>query len=147
MKKILLSVVLISTIANADILRVNERDIVLDTQTKLMWQDDIKVKTVKKTWEDSKKYCQNLKFAGFNDWRLPTETELLSITTRTKENPTIKNEFKYVADDLYWSSSENPYNYASVWGVIFIDGFGNTGVGSQGSREMPSYIRCVRNNK
>ncbi len=48
--------------------RDNSKEIVTDSVTGLMWQDDSSAKSVKKDWEDAKAYCQNLTHGGYNDW-------------------------------------------------------------------------------
>ena len=49
------------------------------------------------TYTEAVKYCENLNFAGFDDWRLPTANELLSITDDTRVKPAINKAFKNVA--------------------------------------------------
>jgi hypothetical protein len=115
-----------------------------DKDTNLMWQDDASVETTKKNWNDAIKHCRNLTLAGYSDWRLPNIDELLSITDDTKHDPAIKNGFKNVTADGYWSSS--PYvsfalKYA--WFVDFKYGYSNWT-----STFYSSYlVRCVRDSK
>jgi len=40
----------------------------------LMWQKNQKIST--EVWVDAKKYCDNLNWGGYTDWRLPTIDEL-----------------------------------------------------------------------
>lgn len=49
-----------------------KEDVVLDSFTKLMWQRG----NGRGGWEFSKIYCDNLMLGGFDDWRMPTVTEL-----------------------------------------------------------------------
>ena len=46
------------------------------------------------TYDEAVEYCKNLTFAGFDDWRLPTINELLSITDDTRFEPAINEAFK-----------------------------------------------------
>jgi len=70
--------------------------IVVDKNTNLMWQDNIDTEYVKKTWEDAKQYCEDLELDGYDDWFLPTVEQLLTITDKSKFNPSIKKEFNHV---------------------------------------------------
>jgi hypothetical protein len=36
------------------------------------------------TWKNAVNYCQNLELDGYSDWRLPSKTELESLTTKNK---------------------------------------------------------------
>lgn len=121
--------------------RDHKKEIVYDPNTNLMWQDDKTSKTIKKNWQGAIKHCENLKFTGFNDWRLPTITELKSIVDYTKENQAIIDGFKNVTAGHYWSSSLHvsdstcawyvPFNYGDDYGVV---------------NSNPGLVRCVRDS-
>ena len=118
------------------------KDIYIDKDTNLMWQDDISVKTTNKNWDDAIKHCQNLTFAGYSDWRLPTIDELLSITDDTKYNPAIKTGFKNVTAGYYWSSSPSVSDSSGAWNVYF-----KNGDDSWIFKGFKFLVRCVRDSK
>ena len=113
---------------------------------KLMWQDG-DLSPHEMTHDEAVHYCENLNSAGFNDWRLPTIKELLSITDDTRFEPAINKAFKNVAyettDDRgerwYWSQTKSAGASSSVWVVNSNDGF-------VGWRDVSSrrFVRCVR---
>jgi hypothetical protein len=101
------------------------------------------------TYAEAVKYCENLNFAGYDDWRLPTINELLSITDDTKYNPAINKAFKNVAYKTndkgeksygwYWSSTKSAGDSSSAWFVNFRNGYDYwSGVSYR------SFVRCVR---
>lgn len=53
-----------------------ENEVVKDSATGLMWQKEI---IKRKTWDEGKSYCKDLTLAEFNDWRLPTISELRTL--------------------------------------------------------------------
>lgn len=127
------------------LIRDDAKEVVIDPKTQLMWQDDASVKSVNKNWQGARDYCAALRFAGYDDWRLPKRLELLSITDKSKEKPAIKAKFANVVSGSYWSSSP----YASfvdfvdfAWNVYF--GYGN---GHANSKSNEYYVRCVRDSK
>ena len=101
--KIAFGVLFISSLALADFTRNHSKEVVTDTKTNLMWQDDASVKTTKKTWSEAVSYCDNLSFAGFSDWRLPSKMELLGITDKKGEmlyDIPGKSNFKIVSAEV-----------------------------------------------
>ena len=57
--------------------------VVKGSSNNLMWYkddvEDITTAIQSVTFDDAKKYCENLNYAGFKDWRLPTIDELRTI--------------------------------------------------------------------
>ena len=114
-------------------------DMVRDSATGLVWQDNEAAKSVKKSWSGAKSYCRDLTLGGHSDWRLPTIKELQSIVDIRKYDPAIKNGFRNVASYLYWSSSVSVSDSSEAWSVFFDSGRTNSG-----TKSCKGYVRCVR---
>ena len=110
-------------------------------KTHLMWQDDESAKSVTKHWQGAIEYCQNLNFAGYSDWRVPSLEELRTIVDKNN-SPTIKSEFKNTASYLYWSSTPFADGSDYAW-VINFDGGGE----GNGDKSYGYNVRCVRDSK
>jgi hypothetical protein len=93
---------------------------------------------IKMTWDDAMKFSNG--FAGYNDWRLPTKEELITlvfcsdgeydadgscINYETVTNPTINSVYFPNTQSFYWSSSPDANGSSNAWFVYF--GFGNSG--------------------
>lgn len=77
------------------------------------------------TWQDAIQQAQNVNnkggFAGYKDWRLPSDEELRSIVEYQCTDPSINLiVFPKTPINGYWSSS--PYVRALAWGVSFREG-------------------------
>lgn len=115
-----------------------------------MWQDgDLPLHEM--AYDEAIHYCENLNFAGFDDWRLPTIKELLSITDHGMDSPTINKAFQNIAYKMsdrgekiygwYWSSTKKANNDPSAaWAVAFWFGASNL-YGVSNNRD---FVRCVR---
>ena len=144
--------------------RDDRLEVVKDDIYRLMWQDQKFMDSLATVfplsamgdkynnpmdYDEAVEYCKNLNFAGFDDWRLPTINELLSITDDTRFEPAINKAFKNVAYKTndkgeknygwYWSSTKSADDSSNAWVVGFWDGgsFWN-GVSFRG------FVRCVR---
>ncbi len=126
-----------SSFAFATLSRSN--NIVTDSKTKLMWQDDNDSQTQKIKWIKAIEYCKNLKLDKSNKWRLPSIVELLTIADKTIYSPALNPIFKNVTSSYYWSSSGYRNSTNTVWLVNF-----NHGGDIALSKYDPRYIRCVR---
>jgi hypothetical protein len=117
-------------------------DVVVDAQTCLMWQREVPAAAL--AWDDAAQYCDTLVLAGYDDWRLPTETELQTILDRSLPTPTINatafpNTPADQASSWYWSSTVHVRDASYYWIVDFFMGLtAPCGAGYQ------NYVRCVR---
>ena len=135
-------IVVDETLKFQQFLRDNSKEVVIDTKRKLMWQDNIDARSLKGSWEATINHCKNLNFAEFDDWRLPSRMELLSITDKTKANPAIQDGFQNVVSDSYWSSSPYVSGSSDAWGVFFSYGYDY-----YDGKSTSNYVRCVRDSK
>ena len=130
--------------------RDNRLEVVRDNIYKLMWQDG-DLPLYRMAYDEAIHYCENLNFAGFDDWRLPTIKELLSITDDSMGNPTINKAFQNIAYKMsdrgekmygtYLSSTKKAVNDPSAaWAVSFWYG-GSDLYGISNGRFL---VRCVR---
>jgi len=120
-----------------------EITIVKDPKTNLMWEDTPHVKETKITQPRAKVYCSELKAGGFEDWRLPTIQELLTIIDYSRISPALLKEFSYVDDEsFYWTQTTVADESDAFWGVNF-----KRGASSKASEYYDRYVRCVRDSK
>jgi hypothetical protein len=124
--------------------------IIIDNLTKLQWQDhsDNKDKTFK--WDDAVKYCNDLVYAGYSDYRLPSINELQSIVDYGKSAPSINSVFRSTSSSYYWSSTVKDTNtykdsegksYTGYPWVVYFN-YGNSG--NYSNKTDSYYVRCVR---
>lgn len=120
-----------------------ETTMLKDPTTNLIWEDTEHVEDVKVTHIQARAYCKRLTIGGFNDWRLPTLQELMSIIDYRRYDPAILRDFRYIdKDTLYWTSTRFARADDEFWGVNFKDG------GTDNAGEIyDRYVRCVRNAK
>jgi len=100
--------------------RDDTKNFVTDSVYKLMWQDGEEI--FKGDYDEVVKYCENLTFAGFEDWRLPTLNELISITDKSKFDPAINSALKNVRSDLYWSATKDAVSASNAWIAVLKNG-------------------------
>ena len=119
---------------------------VTDNVTGLMWQQTLATADGGVfQWPDAVTYCTQLSLAGHQDWRLPSEIELVSIIDRTAGdggsatiNPTYFPGTPFAA---FWASNLLASNNALAWIVGFVNG----GTNGQPIANLPNnYARCVR---
>lgn len=88
-----------------------------------------------------------VKYMGYDDWRVPSKNELLSLVTRKKSEISGVNNLSYFIKEplakntshTYWTSSSYTERNNSSWSVIF-----NYGIESNGSNSNSALVRCVR---
>lgn len=118
---------------------LNAGEMAEDGYTGLTWQDNLDVKENLVTYKKAYHYCKDLRLGGFEDWRVPTITELLTLVSYNKYKPAILGGFNFVEDNFYWSSTRSKKDSTKNWGVDFRDGASEPNGISYDRR-----VRCVR---
>lgn len=139
MKKTILISIIGATLLHAEYTRDDTLEVVTDSKTALIWQDNSEVTTKILTFDASQTYCNDLEFAGYDDWRVPSIRELLTTIDTSKYNPAMDSTFQNIGGPGYWSSTLNASTEGMAWQAYI--NYGRAFVNSKGS---DNYIRCVR---
>lgn len=95
---------------------------------------------LKEPWEYAKKFCDEMKYEGFEDWRLPNKDEAEQVFRDSKQTATFTN---FNTDNAkYWLSSEDPSDPDSAMTAYFEGGMVRYPYGNKKSTE--NFVRCVR---
>ena len=168
MKKSILISLITASLLQAEFIGNDNFNVVWDSSQNLLWQDDSYENIVYndttnyyhstpndklQEWQGAVDYCQNLNFAGFNDWVLPDKDTLNSIAisnsldnilpilrTLSIESAFINNTLK--GDANFWSSISNNSSATEAWNVGF-----TYGKIYSGNKDNSYYVRCVREVK
>jgi hypothetical protein len=115
-------------------------DLVVDLLTGLTWQ--VAVDPAERAWQEAKDFCDCSTLGGFDDWRLPTRIELVSIVDFTRATPAIDGAaFPATPSDYFWSASPVAGAASAAWYVYFLDG--NT---HSAGLDTPHRVRCMRSS-
>lgn len=111
---------------------------VTDNVTGLMW--DRYPYGTKQTQADNAAYCEALGLDGYNDWRMPSIWELVSIVTMSRAEPSWNSIFNgSFLDAGYLTQTANVNDANRHWGVNFRYWFSDNDADSK-----IGYMRCVR---
>ena len=119
-----------------EIEKIEEEEIVSDSATELIWQ---KSYATDKNWPEALSYCENLKYAGYSDWRLPNKNELSSLVKYGEHNPA--SDFQNMPTNTFWTSTTTAEIKDSAWSIDFYSGY----VATTENKSTTNYVRCVRN--
>ena len=121
-----------------------EEPLIINRNTGLMWQKNISEENY--TWDEADSHCEDLVYAGYDDWRLPSVNEMMSII--------VSNKYQYDYNMIFFrffKELEQNYNHVDVtfWtsDKAFAVSFHENTI-RKGS--APGYIRtaiCVRGEK
>jgi len=108
----------------------------------LIWTKDAQQIPEQMNWYEGVEACNDLDFAGYDDWRLPNIKELLSLIDYSQDAPalTAGHPFTNVQSAHYWSSTMSAGG-GTVWSVYLGGGVGTFGT------SHPSYVWPVRGGK
>ncbi len=127
------------------LIRDDNRNLVLDKKHGLMWYDKADIFNSQEEWGDAVIHCNDFKYNGFDDWRLPNINELYSISDKNRVTPAINDAFKHTTPTEYtggtidfWSSTDL-FASSDKFQIDFQDGSDSfKPVGTQ------NYVRCIR---
>ncbi len=153
-------------VTNRRFIRDDIANIIRDTNTSLIWQDNQEVGTITKMWVTDDKYpvttdtvyqlddtsgdtattyCTDLTLGDISNWRLPTKDELSSLIVST-QTPKIDKAFLYMAEtqNNFWTSSETSEETIGLSNDI-IDAITFDGLENYifASKNLKLKIRCV----
>jgi hypothetical protein len=115
---------------------------VQDKNNQLIWQKDIQNQVL--TWPEAQAYCKSLGLGGYDDWRLPTISELESLVDK-RHRPTINPLFGALPDSTIYP----PYFWSSTLGsndsneALFLN-FKNGQAAQINKEKGYGFARCVR---
>ena len=122
---------------------------VIDHRTGVMWQ---KSGSERLTYEKAQEYVKELnrqKFAGYDDWRLPTIPELMSLIVMEPEEQASLLYINPIFDAKQfrcWSADRLPAGEGSSSGAAWFVSFSDEMVGWD-SLVNRHYVRCVRSRQ
>jgi len=111
--------------------------VVNDSATGLMWQKEY---VTDKTWQQALKYCEDLSYAGYTNWRLPNKNEATSLLNYNKSAAPY-SDFPEMPSNYFWSSTTHVSYTPQAWYVDF-HYYGRV-VNNNKTWDSPS-VRCVR---
>ena len=128
---------------SSDFVASSDGKTVTDNRTGLMWQKEY---ATDKTWKLALKYCEDLTYAGYSDWRLPNKNELASLVNYEK-SASPYSYFQNMPSTYFWSSSTLVGWTSYAWYVNF--GSGNVDFYINNDEDLKNkqkkyYVRCVR---
>jgi hypothetical protein len=116
-------------------------DVVIDRTTGLMWQQALSSQRM--AYEMAMDWIKSLNhrsFAGFNDWRLPTLAEGLTLMERAPNNDGLYIDSIFNSKKRLWVWTSDTGEGDSAWYVNFNYGYSQLNRTKSGS----NYVRAVR---
>ncbi len=123
----------------------SEGKVILDAGTNLYWQKD---SALINSWKEALSYCENLEYAGYDDWRLPNKNELLSLIDYSKAGTEAEvfSSFPGMTPDIFWSSTGSNHG---AWVAYMNDGTLNVSGGEGGGVVVVdnAYTRSIKRDE
>ena len=114
----------------------SEDKVYTDSATGLIWQTT----DTKKDWEAAIAYCEELDYAGHQDWHLPSIRALETLVVITNPGMAIDLiAFPQTKPSHYWSATTYEGRDSAAYAVDF-----SNGMLISEEKEFEIYVRCVR---
>ncbi len=121
------------------LIRDDAREVVLDYQHDLMWDDSTAATASAVTLSEAQDSCANLSTGGFSDWRLPNINELYAAGTISGVDLSFNKAFVNNSAVTYWSGTYDGN------GDLYVLDFGGTSDDGVLATDQTAQVRCVRN--
>jgi hypothetical protein len=119
---------------------------IVDLLTGLMWVKEphsVSNNAISMTWTDAVIFCNELEFAGHNDWVLPSRKELISLLDYEKKNPALPDDSPFIGlapqGSGYWTGTSYALNSDYAWRVYL-----SVGLVASGGKVGTYYVWPVR---
>jgi len=118
------------------------RNTIMDTEHKLLWQDNKDNIRFIFTHEQSSQYCAKLTLNNYTNWRLPTIEEYKTILDlNRKDEIKLNKKFSFVVKDDYWTNDRTWLRNFGKYGYYIMIKSGHT---YYQNRTYKKYVRCVK---
>lgn len=122
-----------------------KNDMVFDTETDLMWQDELAPQRM--SWDDAKEYAKNLRLGGFDDWSLPDSKALKNLYLNKAKVKALRhldkskeyNRFPF----YYWTKTTSMVNDTPTASMVSFENGTTNGLAKGGNL----FVRCIRKPK
>ena len=136
----------ICTPQNFTLLTVSGDKVVLDKNTGLQWQQTMPAETF--DWDNALSYCENLEYAGYSDWRLPSPVEISTVSDFSRDHPAFDTAyFPNIADTSeetnLWTSRESKADTANAYYASYYAAH----LANDAAKTTPYSVMCVRGNE
>ncbi len=126
---------------------INSDIVIFDKITNITWQKHSN--NQKYSWEDAVEFVENLQFAGYSDWRLPTSKEFQSIVYQSCQSPDSEKEltiecFPYAKIDVscFWTDISKSYYDPNAQKFCF-----NSNLTRQTEKKEQNFVLAIRGKK
>ncbi len=140
MKTLFIILFLFSFLIGSNFKRNTSSKVVIDIDNRLMWIDNVSVLKTLLTHEEAIKYCENLSYSGYTNWRLPEIEEFKLIVDKRNSRSYINKKFRFNVPDGYWARRAH---WRTLWFYADYMHF-ISGTAYFDSRHKKKYVRCVR---
>ena len=121
---------------------LSAKDVVYDKTTSLLWQDAPINKKANVTYKEATNYCKFLKIDKYDDFRLPTLSELQTLIDYKNYKPAVLTGFLNAANETYWTTTPFADDSSEVWTINF-----KKGDRSVKGKHYSRNLRCVQSVK
>lgn len=125
---------------------VGVSSVTVDGRTGLMWITNPEAAGLSGaySWRAARNACANLRYAGCDDWTLPSDRQLSGLVERKSSSPSIDTRyFLNIQPSYYWTAT--PYTDPSFIPRVWTVNFNGGGLYYASKLGNSYYLICVRN--